>query len=102
MVMTQQYVAGEMSLLLAILRAVATDEESARDIDRFRREAETMPPAALASVAVRAMALADEMCWVSVARGDAVALSRLVEASARLHEFSVCAGLLRDQFAMTI
>jgi hypothetical protein len=97
--MTQQYVAGEMSLLLAHLRAVATDEESARDIDRFRREAETMPLTGLVSVAMRAMALADGMCWDSIARGDAAGFSRLAEASTRLYEFGVCAGLLRDQVA---
>lgn len=97
--MTQQYVAGEMSLLLAHLRAVATDADSARRVDRIRREAETMPLSALVSVAVRAMALADAMCWDSVARGDAAGFSRLADASARLYEFGVCAGLLRDQVA---
>lgn len=97
--MTQQYVAGEMSLLLAHLQSVATDEESAREIESFRREAETMPLATLASVAVRAMALADGMCWASIARGDATGFSRLAEVSAHLHEFSTCAGLLQDQIA---
>jgi hypothetical protein len=56
-------------MLLAHLRAVATDADSARHLERIRREAETMPLSALASVAVRAMALADGMCWDSIARG---------------------------------
>jgi hypothetical protein len=43
MVMTQQYVAGELSLLLARLRAVATDEASAGSIAALRGEAETLP-----------------------------------------------------------
>ncbi|MFI7063669.1 hypothetical protein ACIBL3_21975 [Kribbella sp. NPDC050124] len=99
--MTQQYVAGELSLLLAHLRSAATDQEAAREIDNFRQEAETMPLATLGSVAVRAMALADGMCWASIARGDVTGFSRLAEVSARLHEFGVCAGLLRDQITTT-
>ncbi|NUR97276.1 MAG: hypothetical protein HOV67_18705, partial [Kribbellaceae bacterium] len=54
MVMTQQYVAGELSALLARLRAAAVSEESARDVAELRREVEMMPLSALASVAVRA------------------------------------------------
>ena len=99
--MTQQYVAGELSLLLAHLRAVATDVDSARDIDRIRREAETMPLPALVSVAVRAIALADGMCWDAIGRGDPASFARQAEVSARLYEFGVCAGLLRDQVATT-
>ncbi|MEU4287230.1 hypothetical protein AB0E63_03330 [Kribbella sp. NPDC026596] len=94
--MTQQYLAGELSLLLAQLRAVATDEASARDLDRLRREAESMPLNTLASVTVRAIARADGMCWGSVARGDTAAFSRQAAAAAAIHEFGVCAHLLEE------
>ena len=96
MVMTQQYLAGELSLLLAQLRSVATDDGSAQDLAGLRREAETLPPTALSSVATRAIALADQICWDSIARGDAAAFSHQAEAAARLHEFGVCAQLLED------
>jgi hypothetical protein len=92
--MTQQYVAGELSLLLAQLRAVATNEESGWDVGGLRRQAETLPLTALSSVTVRALALADVMCWDSVAHGDTAAFSRQAAASADLYEFGVCAGLL--------
>jgi hypothetical protein len=94
--MTQQYLAGELSLLLAQLRAAATDDVSARDVDRLRREAETMPLGALVSVTVRAIARADAMCWDSVARGDTTAFSRQAAAAAAIHEFGVCARLLEE------
>lgn len=94
--MTQQYLAGELSLLLAQLRAAATDEASARGVDRLRREAETMPRSALASVTVRAIACADVMCWDSVAQGDTAAFSRQAAAAATIHEFGVCARLLEE------
>lgn len=42
--MTQQYLAGEFSLLLAQLQAVATDPSSARTLARLRREVETTHP----------------------------------------------------------
>ncbi|TDO35146.1 hypothetical protein EV643_12432 [Kribbella sp. VKM Ac-2527] len=92
--MTQQYLAGELSLLLAQLRAAATDEASARDVFGLRREAETLPLSALVSVTIRAIARADLMCWDSVARGDTAAFDRQAAAAAKLHEFGVCAGLL--------
>lgn len=94
--MTQQYLAGELSLLLAQLRAAATDEASARDVDGLRREAETLPLSALVSLTVRAITHADLMCWDSVARGDVTAFSRQAAASAKLYEFGVCAGLLEE------
>ena len=68
--MTQQYLAGELSLLLARLQAVATNQTSVRDVARLRREAETRPLAALASVVVRALELTDGLCGDSLERGE--------------------------------
>ncbi len=94
--MTQQYIAGELSVLLARLQAVAADEVAARDAARLRQEAETWPLPALASVAVRALALGDGLCWDSLGRGDVASFTRQSVVGAELREFSLCAGLLRD------
>jgi hypothetical protein len=93
--MTQQYIAGELSILLGQLQAVA-DETAARDAAGLRREAETRPLAALTRVVVRALALDDGLCWDSLARGDQTAFTRQARVGADLREFSVCAGLLAD------
>ncbi|MGH3326777.1 MAG: hypothetical protein ACRDPT_03090 [Streptomycetales bacterium] len=96
MVMTQQYLAGELSLLLAQLQAVATVQVVTRDVAGLRREVETRPVTALASTVVRAMSLADALCWDSVGRGDGAAFSRQAAVSAQLYEFGLCAGLLEE------
>jgi hypothetical protein len=94
--MTRQYLAGEMSLLLARLQATATNESSVRDLARLRYEAETGPLTALPSVAKRALKLTDGLCWDSLSRGDTVAFTRQAVVGSDLHEFGVCAGLLTD------
>ncbi len=94
--MTRQYLAGELSWLLWQLQAVATDQAIAGDVAGLRREAETLPVDALNSVTVRAIHLTDVLCWESVTKGDVAAFSRQAAASANLHEFGVCAGLLAD------
>jgi hypothetical protein len=97
MVMTQQYVAGELSLLLAQLQAVTTGQERVGEVVRLRRDAETLPVVALRCVAARALRLTDVLCWDSVARGDGESFCRQAAVSARLYEFGVCAGLLEDE-----
>lgn len=92
--MTQQYLAGELSLLLAQLQAVATDAAWVRDLARLRQEAETMLLMTLPLVAVRALALADTLCWNSLTRGDTGAFVRQAAVCAELWEFGVCADLL--------
>lgn len=96
MVMTQQYLAGEMSLLLAQLTTVSADPILAGQLDGLRREAETLPLTALGSVAKRAIRLTDVLCWDSVTRGDAASFDRQAAASAELYEFGLCAGLLQE------
>ena len=83
MAMTRQYVAGELSVLLGQLGAAARDEASARSAAELRR-----------AVIARAMALADEMCWDSLAHGNTAAFSHQAADSALLYEFGLCAGLL--------
>jgi len=94
--MTQQYLAGELSLLLAQLQTVATDNARVRDLARLRQEAETRPLPALPSVAVRALELADSVCWDSLARGDTAAFVHQAAICAELWQFGVCAGLLEE------
>jgi len=95
--MTQQYVAGELSLRLWELQAVATDQERVREVGRLRYEAERVPRAALGSVVVRALGLADRLCWDSLGCGDALTFSRLAAISAELWEFGICARLLEEE-----
>lgn len=94
--MTQQYVAGELSLRLGQLQALVTDQERSREVARLRHEAETTPLPALGPVAVRALGLADHLCWDSLGRGDASAFSRQATICAELWEFGICASLFEE------
>lgn len=94
--MTTQYLAGELSLLLAQLQAVATDDARARDVGLLRHEAETKPLVALPSVAVRALELADSLCWDALRRGDTAAFVRQTAICAEMWQFGVCADLLEE------
>jgi hypothetical protein len=95
--MTQQYLAGELSLRLARLQAVATNQASVREVAHLRREVEAGPLTALTSVVMRALALTDRLCWDSLDRGNAAAFSQQAAISAELCEFGVCAGLLEER-----
>ena len=96
MEMTQQYLAGELSVLLERVQAVATTEAAGRDAWSLRQAAETGPIQALGCVTVQALALTERLCWDSLSRGDMAAFTRQAAAGAALREFGVCAGLLRD------
>jgi hypothetical protein len=92
--MTHQYVVGEMSLLLARLHAAAGSDESAAGFDGLRLDAERRAPWDLADIEIRALALADALCWQSLHRGDCAAFERQSAIAADLLEFGVCAGIL--------
>jgi hypothetical protein len=93
--MTQQYVVGELSVLLAMLQAIAGSDESAGQIARLRREAEGRPPWDLTDIEMRALALADGLCWASLLRGNPLMFERQAAVGSQLLEFGLCAGLLR-------
>ncbi len=93
--MTQQYLIGEFSVRLERLEAVAA-ASAADDVTRLRRAVEDGPVTSLAPAAARALALADGMCWQSLASGDVVAFERQAAVSADLRLFGVCARLLTD------
>jgi hypothetical protein len=92
--MTRHYIAGELSVLLAQLGSEAGDEVSARSAADLRRQAETLPLCGLSAVTLRAIALADEMCWVSLLHGNTAAFDHQAADSALLYEFGLCSGLL--------
>ena len=94
--MTQQYLAGELSVLLAGLQAATTDEVAAREVARLRRAAETWPVSELAGVEARALELADGLCWSCLTAGDSTSFDRVAGICARLLEFGICSGLLRN------
>ncbi len=94
--MTQQYLLGELSLILWELQAVATNEAAVRDVVRLRQKVETTAPAALAPVVVRALELTDRVCWDALTRGETAAFIREAAICAELWEFGVCAGLLEE------
>lgn len=95
--MTQQYLAGELSLLLGELQATVTNEASVVEVAHLRRRAETGPRSVLTSVTVHALEVADWVCWDSLTRGDAAAFTRQATVGAELWEFGVCAGLLEER-----
>jgi hypothetical protein len=95
--MTQQYLAGELSVLLAQLQAVATNQVAVRDVAQLRREAENGPVTALPSVVVRALALTDWLCWDSLQRGDTAAFSCQAAICAELRDFGICARFLEER-----
>lgn len=95
-VMTQQYLAGELSVLLAEMQTTVNDQAAARTTARLRGEAETLPVTALAAVAARALDLINAACWESVASGDTTAFHRQVVVAGQLYDFGICAGLLTE------
>lgn len=94
--MTQQYIAGELSVLLARTQAVATDPAALDAAIGLRHAAETVPVSALTFVVVRALGLLDGLCWESLERGDSIAFVHQAALGAELQQFGTCAGLLPE------
>jgi hypothetical protein len=97
MVMTQQYLAGELSVLLAGLQSVVGDQATVRDLGLLRREAETRPVTALGPIVAQALTLMDTVCLASLTNGDLAAFHRQCVTAAELYQFGVCAGLLAER-----
>lgn len=93
---TRQYLAGELSVLLAQVQAVTTSEQTRREASSLRRLAETLPIQRLGSVTVCALAFTERLCWDSLGRGDAIAFARQSAVCVELHEFGMCAGLFEE------
>jgi hypothetical protein len=96
--MTRQYLAGELSVLLARVQAVTTGEAQLREVCSLRHAAETVPIEGLGSVALCALVFTEGLCWDSLAEGDAASFCRQSAACAELYEFGVCSGLLNEGY----
>ena len=94
--MTQQYLVGELSLLLAQLETAAGGGSVSRAVAQLRREAECCPPAALGPVLARTFELTDCLCLDSLARGDELAFRAQAVTGAQLRDFGICACLLDE------
>jgi hypothetical protein len=94
--MTQNYIAGELSVLLGELRSLSGNERAAGRAAALRHEAETSPVHALRPVAARAVKFAEALCWESLEDGDISAFHRRAEALVDLYEFAVCSRLLPE------
>jgi hypothetical protein len=92
--MTQQYIAGEFSALLAELQP-APSASLANAVHDLRREIELGPLPGLPRLAREAMTLTDLTCWVALEQGDVGGFSRCAGAAVALREFAVSANLLR-------
>lgn len=91
--MTQQYIVGELSSLLA--RLEPAQEEYLRDaLGSLRYLVECSPLFMLPKLAQDAFELTDMMCRSALEYGDADAFCRSVAAAAELRDFAVAAGLL--------
>jgi hypothetical protein len=90
--MTQQYIVGEFSSLLARLELVA-GEPLSEAVTELRHEVELSPVQRLPRLVEYAFELADAVCWEALEHGDPVGFCRNVVAEAALRDFTVAAGL---------
>ena len=90
--MTQQYLIGQFSLLLADISPPPGDRCAAAVRD-LRREVERSPVRMLPQLAREAMVLSDVICWGALERGDAIGFCRYAKAAVALGEFTDAAGL---------
>jgi hypothetical protein len=85
---------GELSARLEQLQAAAGTHAGA--VTQLRQQVETSPVAWLAAETVRAVVLANQLCWDSLSRGDARAFDRQAAICSDLRLFGVCARLLDE------
>jgi len=91
--MTQQYIVGEFSLLLAGLQQDA-GKPLGEAVGRLRHDVECSPLPLLPRLTGEAMALADTICWVALEQGNVIGFRRSVDAAVALREFADSANLL--------
>jgi hypothetical protein len=94
--MTRQYLAGELSVRLERLQAAASAALEMR-VSELRHRVESCPVSWLAEAVSLALALADDVCWDSLSRGDASSFASQASVSADLRQFGICSGLLPDE-----
>ena len=91
--MTQQYLVGQFSALLADLERTAAEWQPA--VHGLRRDVESSPVAMLPELADEVTELIDTICWAALERGDVPRFSSCAKAAAALGEFTDSAGFLR-------
>jgi hypothetical protein len=90
---TQQYIVGEFSALLAELQPAPQTSTAA--VHDLRREVESSPLRQLPSLAHRALRLTDAICWAALEDRDVTGFSRSAKTARALGDFTENAGLLR-------
>jgi len=98
--MTRQYLAGELSVLLERLQAAASVTRAGQVVE-LRHRVESCPVSWLAEAVSRAMALANNLCWDSLARGDAAGFASQATVSADLRQFGICSALLPEDESLS-
>ena len=91
---TQQYLVGELSILVGELHRSAR-RECPDAVGELRRRVERAGPGQLAALAGEAIAHADELCWASLEAGDLAAFIEQATAAAALGDFTHAARLAR-------
>jgi hypothetical protein len=92
--MFQDHLIGELSARLERLQSAAGTRVG--DVTQLRQQVETRPVSWLTVETIHALALADELCWDSLARGDTCAFERQAMISADLRLFGLCTRLLDE------
>ena len=91
--MTQQYIVGELSSLLAGLQPVPGASLSDA-VHTLRHEVEFSPLPTLPRLAQEALDLTDSICHAALEQGDAEGFCRYVGIAIALREFTAGASLL--------
>jgi hypothetical protein len=91
--MTQQYIVGEFSALLAGLQPAPVDLLGDA-VSNLRHEVEFSPLPMLPRLAQEALDLTDLICRAALEQGDADGFCRYVGTAIELREFTVGAGFL--------
>lgn len=86
--MTQQYLIGQLSVLLGQLEARCGDRTAVHDLRRRVEQAPLQQAPELTHVAIE---LADASCWAALERGDVAEFVAAAKAAAALGEFADCA-----------
>jgi hypothetical protein len=91
--MTQQYLVGELSLLLAGLQP-APAASLGEAVGSLRHEVEFSPPLLLPGLAQKALDLADLVCRATLEEGDAERFCQCLGTAIALRDFAEDARLL--------
>jgi hypothetical protein len=92
--MTQQYLAGQFSVLLEDLRPPPGEWLAA--VGKLRDEVEHAPVSVLPLLADEALGLTDLICWAALEQGDVSRFCGCSKAATALREFAESARLLPE------